>query len=42
VGVVEAPIAALVGRRLFAERLTSVQVIFGLVAAAGVAMAALG
>lgn len=42
VGVVEAPIAAFVGRRLFAERLTLVQMIFGLIAAAGVAMAALG
>jgi drug/metabolite transporter (DMT)-like permease len=42
VGVVEAPIAAVAGRRLFAERLTAVQMIFGLIAAAGVAMAALG
>lgn len=42
VGVVEAPIAAFAGRRLFAERLTPVQLVFGLVAAAGVAMAALG
>ncbi|MBO9709619.1 MAG: EamA/RhaT family transporter [Caulobacter sp.] len=42
VGVVEAPIAAFAGRRLFAERLTPVQLLFGLVAAAGVAMAALG
>ncbi|KRA69852.1 multidrug transporter [Caulobacter sp. Root656] len=42
VGVIEAPIAALAGRRLFAERLTAVQMIFGLIAAAGVAMAALG
>jgi drug/metabolite transporter (DMT)-like permease len=42
VGVIEAPIAALAGRRLFAERLTAVQMIFGLLAAAGVAMAALG
>ena len=42
VGVVEAPIAAFAGRRLFAERLTAVQMIFGLIAAAGVAMAALG
>ncbi len=42
VGVVEAPIAALAGRRLFAERLTAVQMVFGLIAAAGVAMAALG
>lgn len=42
VGVVEAPIAAAAGRRLFAERLTPVQMIFGLIAAAGVAMAALG
>lgn len=42
VGVIEAPIAALAGRRLFAERLTAVQMLFGLIAAAGVAMAALG
>ncbi|WP_089927290.1 DMT family transporter [Caulobacter sp. UNC279MFTsu5.1] len=42
VGVIEAPIAAIAGRRLFAERLTAVQMIFGLIAAAGVAMAALG
>jgi drug/metabolite transporter (DMT)-like permease len=42
VGVVEAPIAAIAGRRLFSERLTVVQMIFGLIAAAGVAMAALG
>jgi drug/metabolite transporter (DMT)-like permease len=42
VGVIEMPLAALAGRRLFAERLTAVQMIFGLVAAAGVAMAALG
>jgi drug/metabolite transporter (DMT)-like permease len=42
VGVVEAPIAAVAGRRMFAERLTSVQMIFGLIAGAGVAMAALG
>ena len=42
VGVIEAPVAALAGRRLFAERLTAVQMIFGLIAAAGVAMAALG
>jgi drug/metabolite transporter (DMT)-like permease len=42
VGVVEAPIAAIAGRRLFAERLSAVQMIFGLIAAAGVAMAALG
>jgi drug/metabolite transporter (DMT)-like permease len=42
VGVVEAPIAAAAGRRLFAERLTAVQMIFGLIAAGGVAMTALG
>jgi drug/metabolite transporter (DMT)-like permease len=42
VGVVEMPLAALAGRRLFAERLTAVQMIFGLIAAVGVAMAALG
>ena len=42
VGVVEMPMAAIAGRRLFAERLTPVQVIFGLIAVAGVALAALG
>ena len=42
VGVIEAPIAAIAGRRLFAERLTPVQVIYGLIAAVGVAMAELG
>lgn len=42
VGVIEAPIAVIAGRRLFAERLTAIQMIFGLIAAAGVAMAALG
>jgi len=42
VGVVEAPIAALVGRRLFAERLAPWQWIAGLAAALGVGLAALG
>lgn len=42
VGVVEAPIAALAARRLFSERLTATQIVFGAVAAVGVAMAALG
>jgi len=42
VGVVEMPMAALAGRRLFAERITPIQIIAGLVTAAGVAMAALG
>jgi drug/metabolite transporter (DMT)-like permease len=42
VGVIEAPIAAVAGKRLFAERLTRVQMLFGFVAAVGVAMAALG
>jgi drug/metabolite transporter (DMT)-like permease len=42
VGVVEMPMAAIAGRRLFAERLTPSQMIFGLIAAAGVVMAALG
>lgn len=42
VGVIEAPIAAVAGRRLFAERLTTVQLVFGALAAVGVAMAALG
>lgn len=42
VGVIEMPIAALAGRRLFAERLTGLQVIAGVVTALGVVMAALG
>ena len=42
VGVVEMPLAALAGRRLFAERLTPSQLVFGLVTAVGVVMAALG
>jgi drug/metabolite transporter (DMT)-like permease len=42
VGVIEMPMAALAGRRLFAERLTARQMLFGLIAAAGVVMAALG
>jgi len=42
VGVVEAPISALVGRRLFAERLSVGQMTFGVIAAVGVALASLG
>ncbi|MCY1647557.1 DMT family transporter [Caulobacter sp. SL161] len=42
VGVVEMPIAAIAGRRLFKERLTPLQVVAGLVTAVGVVMAALG
>ena len=42
VGVVEMPIAALAGRRLFAERLTRLQMVAGVVTALGVVMAALG
>ena len=42
VGVIEAPIAAAAGRRLFAERLSARQWLAGAVAAAGVAVAALG
>lgn len=42
VGVVEAPMAALAGRRLFSERLSLAQWIAGAVTAAGVAMTALG
>ena len=42
VGVVEMPIAALAGRRLFAERLTPVQWLAGAITAFGVVMAALG
>jgi drug/metabolite transporter (DMT)-like permease len=42
VGVIEMPIAALAGNRLFAERLTPLQIVAGLVTAIGVVMAALG
>lgn len=42
VGVVEIPMAALAGRRLFAERLTPFQLLAGGVTAIGVVMAALG
>ncbi len=42
VGVVEAPIAALTGHRLFAERLRPWQWLVGLAAAIGVGLAALG
>lgn len=42
VGVVEMPIAATAGRKLFAERLSWRQVVLGLVVAAGVILAALG
>ncbi len=41
-GVIEAPVAALTGRRMFSERLSLWQWIAGVVAAAGVAMTALG
>jgi drug/metabolite transporter (DMT)-like permease len=41
-GVIEAPVAALAGRRIFRERLTAWQWIAGALAAAGVAMTALG
>ncbi len=42
VGVVEMPLAALAGRRLFAETISPLQIAAGLVTAIGVAMAALG
>lgn len=42
VGVVEMPIAALAGKRLFAERVSPLQWIAGAVTAAGIALAALG
>ncbi len=42
VGVVEMPIAALAGRRLFAERLSAWQIGAALVAAVGVVLAAVG
>ena len=42
VGVVEMPIAAIAGQRLFAERLSTLQIIAALVTAAGVVMAAIG
>lgn len=42
VGVIEAPIAAAAGRRLFKERLTAIQLIGGLATATGVVLTALG
>ena len=42
VGVVEMPIAAIAGRRLFKERLTALQIVAGAITAVGVVMAALG
>ena len=42
VGVIEAPMAALAGRSLFAERLTLIQWIAGATTAVGVAMTAFG
>jgi drug/metabolite transporter (DMT)-like permease len=42
VGVIEAPIAAVVARRFFAERLSARQIAGGAMAAAGVVMTALG
>jgi hypothetical protein len=42
VGVVEMPVAALAGRRLFKERLTLFQMAAGGITAVGVVMAALG
>lgn len=42
VGVVEMPIAAIAGRRLFKERLTLFQIVAGGITAVGVVMAALG
>ncbi|ATC31572.1 EamA/RhaT family transporter [Caulobacter vibrioides] len=42
VGVVEMPIAAIAGRRLFKERLTALQIAAGAITAVGVVMAALG
>ena len=42
VGVIELPLSALVGRRLFAERLTVFQLLWGGATCLGVALAALG
>lgn len=42
VGVVEMPVAAIAGRRLFKERLTVFQMVAGAITAVGVVMAALG
>ena len=42
VGVVEMPVAALMGRRLFAERLSLAQIVAGAVTALGVVLAAIG
>ena len=41
-GVVESPVAAIAGRRLFREKLSLVQWIAGAAVALGVAMTALG
>jgi drug/metabolite transporter (DMT)-like permease len=42
VGVIEAPVAAVVGRRMFAEKMSLRQILGGLLAAAGVIATALG
>ncbi len=42
IGVIEAPIAAAAGRTLFKERLTTRQIVAGVLAAVGVVMTALG
>ncbi|MFZ3006390.1 MAG: EamA/RhaT family transporter, partial [Phenylobacterium sp.] len=42
IGVIEGPIAAAAGRRLFKERLTLVQIAGGAATAIGVVMTALG
>jgi drug/metabolite transporter (DMT)-like permease len=42
VGVIEAPIAAAAGHRLFKERLSLRQVVGGILAAAGVVLTTLG
>jgi len=42
VGVVEIPLAAITGRRIFAEKLTLLQIVAGMVTAAGVVLAAVG
>jgi len=42
VGVVEMPVAALMGRRLFAERLSLAQIVAGAITALGVVLAAIG
>jgi drug/metabolite transporter (DMT)-like permease len=42
VGVIEMPLSALAGRRMFAERLTLRQLVLGLIVTVGVVLATIG